>query len=99
MPRQVVVNPYIKPTASTASSLPSSPPRRVQRLLLLSPSDVGLDALLRAMAVVNLDADNARASKLDDDEGAPNCSDDGDDMSPPAVEYSDLLCDEAHTDC
>ena len=99
MPRQVVVNPYIKPTATAASSLPSSPPRRVQRPSLLSPNDVGLDALLRAVAVVDLDGDDARASKSDDDEGAPKCSDDGVDVPPPAVEYSDLLCDEAHADC
>jgi len=67
MPRQVVVNPYIKATATAASSLPSIPPRRVQRLSLLSPSDVDLDALLRAVTVVDLDADNGRASNHDDD--------------------------------
>ena len=99
MPRQVVLNPYIKPTATAASSFPSSPPRRVQRPSLLSPNDVGLDALLRAVAVVDLDGDDARASNPDDDEGGPKCSDDGDDVPPPAVEYSDLLCDEAHADC
>ena len=98
MPRQVVANPYIKSTATTEPSLPSSPPKRSKRRPLLSPIEVGLDDIFCAVSVIDLDADSDRAFNIDEDsaadEGAVHLG-----SVLPSIEYSDRLCDEAHTDC
>ena len=72
MPRQVVANPYIKSTATTEPSLPSSPPKRSERRPLLSPIEVGIDDIFRAVSVIDLDADSDRAFNIDEDSAADN---------------------------
>ena len=104
MPRQVVANPYIKSTATTEPSLPSSPPKRSERRPLLSPIEVGFDDIFRAVSVIDLDADSDRAFDIDEDGAVDDtAADDGAEdegsvrlgLVLPSIEYSDRLCDEA----
>ena len=87
-----VRNPYLKPSTAARPAAPPSPPQRRNRISLLSPDDVGLGAVLAAVACIDLDADDGR---LVDDEGIGGMSL----SAEPSIVYTDQMIDEANTAC
>ena len=83
-----VRNPYLKPSTAARPAAPPSPPQRCNRISLLSPDDVGLGAVLAAVARVDLDADDGLLSGVEDVGGISI-------FAEPSTVYTDETIDEA----